>query len=73
MSYFIHLLPSFLPNWTKGPFIKREITPGTRNLANYPGSAKSWILEENPQPPLYKNSISLSYIRNICSYPHQHM
>lgn len=41
-------------NWTEGPFIKREITPGTGNLADSPGLGKPWILEGNLQPPFTK-------------------
>ena len=40
--------------------------PGTRNLANYPQLVTSWILEENPQPPLYCTSIVPKYIPNVC-------
>lgn len=38
----------------------------SRNLANYVGPEKSWVLEENPQ--LYQTSIIPNHILNI--YPH---
>ena len=37
----------------QGPFKKKEIMLNTRNLDNYPGLVKSWILEENLQLPAY--------------------
>lgn len=40
-------------SWTYSPLNMKEIMSSTRNLANYLGLVKSWILEENQQPPLY--------------------
>lgn len=46
-----------LSNWTEDELKKREIIPGTRNLANYPGLLKSRILEGNQQVSFYWISV----------------
>lgn len=46
-----------LPNYDPYELNRREIIPGTGNLANYLMLVNSWLLEENLQPLIYKNSI----------------
>ena len=48
-----------------------KITSGPGNLSSCLGLLKSWILEENPEPPLYQTSIGTNYILSLCPYSHR--
>lgn len=58
-----------LSNCTPDPSNKKEIIPGTRNLAKYPGLVTTQTREENLQLPLSYSGMIPKHILNIYPYP----